>query len=86
MVNKYLTIPEEVEAIQFNVGSLSEIVMFTECDNFELSKKSDKYQLLLTISGVKYLIIETNYIVKRNDGSFAVYPQTDFKSLFIIKE
>lgn len=86
MVGKYLAVPEEVEAIQFSTSVLSEIVAFTECTNFELSRKGDAYQLLLTINGTKYLVIETNYIVKKANGDFKIYPKSEFDSLYIIKE
>lgn len=86
MATKYVSIPVEIEAIQFSVETLSDIIVFTECSNFQLSKKSGVYNCLITVDGVKLLLIEGNYVTKNSDGDIAVVTEEVFESSYIKKE
>lgn len=86
MATKYISIPVEIEAIQFSVATLSDIIIFTECSNFQLSKKSGVYNCLITVDGVKLLLIEGNYVTKNSDGDISVVTQEVFESSYIKKE
>ena len=85
MSDRYITIPVEVDALQFRKDNLSELVMFTECSNFELSKKGELFNCLITIDGTKYLVIEGNFVVKK-DKSISVLTEDVFNKNYIKKE
>lgn len=86
MATKYVSIPVEIEAIQFSIATLSDIIIFTECSNFQLSKKSGVYNCLITVDGVKLLLIEGNYVIKNSDGDISVVTEEVFESSYIKKE
>ena len=86
MATKYVSIPVEIEAIQFDVTTLSDIIVFTECSNFQLSKKSGVYNCLITVDGVKLLLIEGNYVTKNSNGNISVVTAEVFESSYIKKE
>lgn len=86
MSNKYITIPTEVEALQFKKDNLSELVMFTECSNFEFSKKGELFNCLITINGTKLLVIEGNFVVKKSDKTISVMTEEVFNKNYIKKE
>lgn len=86
MSNKYITIPIEVEALQFKKDNLSELVMFIECSNFELSKKGESFNCLITINGAKLLVIEGNFVVKKSDKTISVMTEDVFNKNYIKKE
>lgn len=86
MVDRYISIPYEVDVLRFTVNSLSELVLFTECSNFELSKKGDLYNCLITIKGKKLLVIEGNYIIKEKDGNIVLMTEDIFNKSYIKKE
>lgn len=86
MVDRYISIPYEVDALRFTVNSLSELVLFTECSNFELSKKGDLYNCLITIKGKKLLVIEGNYVIKEKDGNIVLMTEDIFNKSYIKKE
>lgn len=86
MADKYISIPVEVEAIQFSIDTLSDIVLFTECTNFQLSKKNGIYNCLITVDGIKLLLIESNYVVKNSEGAISVVTQEVFDKSYIKKE
>ena len=86
MADKYISIPVEVEAIQFSIDTLSDIVLFTECTNFQLTKKNGIYNCLITVDGVKLLLIESNYVVKNSEGDISVVTQEVFDKSYIKKE
>ena len=86
MVDRYISIPYEVDALRFTVNSLSELVLFTECSNFELSKKGDLYNCLITIKGKKLLVIEGNYVIKEKDGNIILMTEDIFNKSYIKKE
>ena len=72
MATKYINIPVEIEAIQFSTATLSDIIIFTECTNFQLTKKNGVYDCLITVNGVKLLLIEGNYVTKNSSGDINV--------------
>ena len=86
MVDTYISIPIEIEAIQFNVNTLSDIILFTECSNFQLSKKGGVYNCLITVDGVKLLLIEGNYVVKNSEGDISVVTEEVFEKSYVKKE
>lgn len=86
MPTKYISIPVEIEAIQFSVLTLSDIIVFTQCTNFQLSKKNGVYNCLITVDGVKLLLIEGNYVTKDSDGKISVLTAEVFESSYIKKE
>ena len=86
MATKYVSIPVEIEAIRFDVTTLSDIIVFTECSNFQLSKKSGVYNCLITVGGVKLLLIEGNYVTKNSSGNISVVTAEIFESSYIKKE
>ncbi len=86
MPTKYVSIPVEIEAIQFSIMTLSDIVVFTECSNFQLSKKNGIYNCLITVDGVKLLLIEGDYVTKNSDGDIAVVTAEVFEQSYIKKE
>lgn len=86
MINKYISIPIEVEAVQFKIENVSEVVILSECSNFQIMKKGDIYNCLITVDGVKLLIIEGNYIIKNKDGKISVLTEDIFNKTYIKKE
>ena len=86
MADKYISIPVEIEAIQFSIATLSDIIIFTECTNFQLSKKGGVYNCLITVDGVKLLLIEGNYVTKNSDGAIEVLTAEVFEKSYIKKE
>lgn len=86
MATRYVSIPVEIEAIQFSVKTLSDIIIFTECSNFQLSKKSGVYNCLITVDGVKLLLIEGNYVTKNSSGDINVVTAEVFEASYIKKE
>lgn len=87
MATKYISIPVEVEAIKFDITTLSEIIIFSECLNFQLSKKGNLYNCLISLGGgVKLLVIEGDYVVKDADRNISVVISEIFESSYIKKE
>lgn len=86
MINKYINIPIEVEAVQFKIENVSEVVILSECSNFQIMKRGDIYNCLITVDGVKLLIIEGNYIIKNKDGKISVLTEDIFNKTYIKKE
>ena len=86
MATKYISIPVEIEAIQFSVATLSDIIIFTECTNFQLTKKNGVYNCLITVNGAKLLLIEGNYVTKNSSGDITVVTAEVFEASYIKKE
>lgn len=86
MATKYISIPTEIEAIQFSVATLSDIIVFTECSNFQLSKKGNVYNCLITVNGLKLLVIEGNYVIKNQNGDIEIMTAEIFEKSYIKKE
>ena len=84
--NKYRRKSTEIEAIQFSVATLSDIIIFTECTNFQLTKKNGVYNCLITVNGVKLLLIEGNYVTKNSSGDINVVTAEVFEASYIKKE
>ena len=86
MINKYISIPIEVEAVQFKIENVSEVVILSGCSNFQIMKKGDIYNCLITVDGVKLLVIEGNYIIKDKDRKISVLTEDVFNKNYIKKE
>ena len=86
MATKYISIPIEIEAIQFDITTLSDIIVFTQCSNFQLSKKSGVYNCLITVDGIKLLLIEGNYVTKNSSGDIEVITKEIFEKSYVKKE
>lgn len=86
MINKYISIPVEVEAVQFKIENVSEVVILSGCSNFQIMKKGDIYNCLITVDGVKLLVIEGNYVIKNKDGKISVLTEDIFDKTYIKKE
>lgn len=86
MATRYISIPVEIEAIQFSTATLSDIIIFTECTNFQLTKKNGVYNCLITVNGVKLLLIEGNYVTKNSSGDINVVTAEVFEASYIKKE
>ena len=86
MSDKYITIPTEVEAKKIKKDNHSELVMFTECSNFEFSKKGELFNCLITINGAKLLVIEGSFVVKKSDKTILVMTEDVFNKNYIKKE
>ena len=86
MADKYISIPIEVEAVQFNIDNVSDVVIFSGCSNFQITKKGNMYNCLITVDGIKLLVIEGNYIVKDKDGKISVITEDIFNKTYIKKE
>lgn len=86
MINKYISIPIEVEAVQFKIENVSEVVILSGCSNFQIMKKGDIYNCLITVDGVKLLVIEGNYVIKNKDGKISVLTEDIFNKNYIKKE
>ena len=86
MATKYISIPVEIEAIQFSTATLSDIIIFTECTNFQLTKKNGVYNCLITVNGVKLLLIEGNYVTKNSSSDINVVTAEVFEASYIKKE
>lgn len=86
MADKYVSIPVEIEALQFNVSNLSELVVFAGCTNFQLSKKGNTYNCLITVNGMKLLVIETNYVIKNASGDIKIMTADVFEKSYVKKE
>lgn len=86
MATRYISIPIEIEAIQFSVATLSDIIVFTECTNFQLSKKGNLYNCLITVNGLKLLVIEGNYVIKNQNGDIEIMTAEIFEKSYIKKE
>ena len=86
MATKYISIPVEIEAIQFSTATLSDIIIFTECTNFQLTKKNGVYNCLITVNGMKLLLIEGNYVTKNSSGDINVVTAEVFEASYIKKE
>ena len=86
MINKYISIPVEIEAVQFNIENVSEVVILSGCSNFQITKKGDIYNCLITVDGIKLLVIEGNYVIKDRDGKISVVTEDIFDKTYIKKE
>lgn len=86
MINKYISIPVEVEAVQFKIENVSEVVILSGCSNFQIMKKGDIYNCLITVDGVKLLVIEGNYVIKNKDEKISVLTEDIFNKTYIKKE
>ena len=86
MINKYISIPVEVEAVQFYIENVSEVVILSGCSNFQIMKKGDIYNCLIIVDGVKLLVIEGNYVIKNKDGKISVLTEDIFNKTYIKKE
>ena len=86
MIETYITIPTEVEALKFSLMSLMELVTFTKCTDFKVSMKNGKANCLVTIDGATLLIVEGSYIVKDSNGTIRVFAEDIFNETYIKKE
>ena len=83
----YISIPEEIEAIQFSPLTLGEIPAFTKCMNFSFTVKGGKYNCLVTVNGgEKLLIIEDDFIIRDKSGIISIMKPDDFNKEYIKKE
>ena len=83
----YISIPVEIEAIQFGSDTLGQIPTFTRCTNFQFSVKSGLYNCLVTVNGgEKLLVIEKDYILKSKEGIISIMKPVDFEKSYIKKE
>lgn len=84
---KYISIPVEIDAVQFSIATLSELVIFSGCDNFQLSSKDGVYQCLLTVNnGQKLLVVTDDYVIKDTNGRISVMKPDVFNQSYIAKE
>ena len=86
MINTYITIPIEVEAMQYNRDNLNDLIKFTGCSNISIIIKNGKFNCMVTLNEIKLLIIEDDYVVKNADGSINILSQDNFEKLYIKKE
>ena len=83
----YISIPVEIEAIQFTPATLGLIPTFTGSTSFQFSVKEGKYQCLITVNnGVKLLVIEDDYIIKDKNGNISIMKPDVFEKTYILKE
>lgn len=86
MINKYISIPVEVEAVQFKIEDVSDVVVLSRCSNFQITKKGDIYNCLITVDGIKLLVIEGNYVIRNKEGKISVVTEDIFNKTYIKKE
>lgn len=86
MVETYISVPIEVQAMQFNANNVTELVEFTKCTAFQLVIKNNVYNCTITVNGVKLLVLETNFVIKNTDGSIQILSQEIFNNKYIKKE
>lgn len=87
MIEKYISIPEEIEAVQFKITTMSEVVVLSRCTNFQLSQKSGQYNCLVTVNdGEKLLIVEGDYVIRDSLGKISVMKADIFAKSYIKKE
>ena len=83
----YISIPIEIEAIQFTPLTLGLIPEFTGCTSMQFSIKDNKYQCLISVNnGVKLLVIESDYIIKDKTGNISIMKPDVFERTYIEKE
>lgn len=85
MADKYISIPIEIEALQFTPLTLGEIPVFTKCSNFQFSLKDNKYNCVITVDAIKLLVIEDDFIIN-DKGKISVMKPNEFNSKYIKKE
>lgn len=86
MINTYITIPIEVEAMQYNRDNLNDLIKFTKCSNVNVTIRNGKFNCTATLNEIKFLIIEDDYVVKNADGSINILSQDNFEKLYLKKE
>lgn len=83
----YISIPVEIEAIQFSPLTLGEIPVFTKSTSFSFTIKGGKYNCLVTVNGgEKLLIIEDDFIIRDKSGIISIMKPDDFNKKYIKKE
>lgn len=85
MADRYISIPVEVEALQFKFAGLSDLIGFTGSSDFQVAKKGDVYNCLIAINGLKLLVIEGDYVVKKADGGIEIMTAADFAKKYVRK-
>lgn len=77
MIEKYETIPHEVEALQFTMMTMGLIPEFTGSTSFNIFIKDGILNAYVVVGGVKMLLILNDYIVK-DKGEILVLKQREF--------
>lgn len=78
---RYESIPHEVEALQFNAMTIAQIPDFVGCTNMQLTIKDGAFNALITVGGIKMLVIQNDYIVK--DGQeVLILKQKEFETSY----
>lgn len=79
MSKRYETIPHEVEALQLSFMTLGEVSSFTGASNYTMALKNGVINLIITVNGVKMLVIQDDYIVK-DGGEILIVKKKDFEA------
>ena len=80
---KYLSVQTEVDAVQFTGGNVTEVIQLTESDNIQLQIKDGIASCLITINGIKLLILNTDYIIKDSESKITIMKQDVFNRNYI---
>ena len=82
---KYLTISEEVDAIQFKNLNIEEVKSFLNCEILQLNVANNTYQLIISVDGVNVSVRDGNYLVVDKYNNLNIYNEVDFHKKFVIK-
>ncbi len=83
---KYISIPEEVDAIQLSLTTaLSELPQYATTSNLTL-RKDGTVQCVITAGNVQRLVLEGDYIVKDSEGNVTVMKPEKFSLKYVAKE
>ena len=91
-LKKYVSIPEEVEAIEFCKERMvdNSLAFLSECKNFTgmtLRWKPDgSINLVINIKSKSYNVFEGDYIVRSTDNNLSIVKPNVFKKNYVLKE
>lgn len=80
---KYLSIQVEVDAVQFTGSNIDEILALTNASNIEIQIKDGIASCLITINGIKLLVLNTDYIIKDSESKITIMKQDVFNRNYI---
>lgn len=87
---KYVSIPKEIEAVQFTGNNLNEIIMYLDVSeiSIRLERRPDAVAscIITTKLGVKLVALQGDYITKDNVGNISIIKSDIFEKDYIKKE
>lgn len=83
---KYVSIPVEIEAIQFLNNNFNELISFTGVENIQMEFKDGRWSCTINTPLARLVVMEKDYIIKSETNMLSVLKPDIFEKSYTAKE